>query len=380
MDYNFYGWENAIVPPINNAYKGIRTPRNLYDVLTKLWCEYTCAPRLRSEWSEENVTLGQCSITAFLVQDIFGGEVYGILRPGGNYHCYNVIGDVTFDLTSEQFKGEVLNYEDNPQQFREVHFAKEEKRQRYEYLKEQLEKYKRKILITNDDGIDAEGLYRLTTLAMKYGEVWVVAPDGQRSASSHSITLHKEIDIYPYDYGIDGVKAFTCSGTPGDCVRVGSISVMPYRPDVVLSGINNGYNAATDIQYSGTCGAAFEAAFQGYQAIAVSEENYGSHEVTDRYLEELLNEVIDERLEFGQIWNLNFPGCSLSECKGVLRERSASHGLFYRDSYKVVEELQDGGIRYMVDGKLVKECEEGSDLKALIDNYVSVGIVNNVAL
>ena len=155
---------------------------------------------------------------------------------------------------------------------------------------------------------------------------------------------------------------------------------MPYRPDVVLSGINNGYNAATDIQYSGTCGAAFEAAFQGYQAIAVSEENYGSHEVTDRYLEELLNEVIDERLEFGQIWNLNFPGCSLSECKGVLRERSASHGLFYRDSYKVVEELQDGGIRYMVDGKLVKECEEGSDLKALIDNYVSVGIVNNVAL
>ncbi len=89
----------------------------------------------------QNKTLGQCSITAFLAQDIFGGEVYGILRPGGNYHCYNVVGDCRFDLTSEQFGEEVLDYGNNPVQERAVHFAKEEKKLRYEYLKSELKKY-----------------------------------------------------------------------------------------------------------------------------------------------------------------------------------------------------------------------------------------------
>ncbi len=137
-EYNFYGWEQADVPALIDTYKGISTPRDLYDVLSDIWCEYTCAPRLRKEWSADNKTLGQCSITAFLVQDIFGGEVYGILRPGGNYHCYNVVGDKKFDLTSEQFGDEVLYYDDNPIQTREVHFAREEKRLRYEYLKKEL--------------------------------------------------------------------------------------------------------------------------------------------------------------------------------------------------------------------------------------------------
>lgn len=66
---------------------------------------------MRKDWTRENPTLGQCSITAFLAQDIFGGKVYGVLRPGGNYHCYNVIGDWRFDLTSEQFGEEALDYE-----------------------------------------------------------------------------------------------------------------------------------------------------------------------------------------------------------------------------------------------------------------------------
>ena len=140
MNYSFYGWEHALVPAITGEYEGIQTPQDLYDALSSIWCEYTCAPRLRGDWTRENRTLGQCSITAFLVQDIFGGKVYGILRPGGNYHCYNVVDGCVFDLTSEQFGDEVLNYEDNPEQFREVHFAKEEKRQRYEYLKGELKK------------------------------------------------------------------------------------------------------------------------------------------------------------------------------------------------------------------------------------------------
>ena len=140
MKYNFYGWENADVSPVDAKYSRIKNPREMYDLMSQIWCAETCAPRMRDRWTRENQTLGQCSITAFLAQDIFGGEVYGILRDGGNYHCYNVIGDCVFDLTSEQFGDEKLCYEGNPQQFREVHFAKEEKRLRYEYIKSELEK------------------------------------------------------------------------------------------------------------------------------------------------------------------------------------------------------------------------------------------------
>ena len=140
MNYRFYGWEHADVAPIEEQYKRIKNPRELYDLLSNIWCADTCAPRMRQQWTKENMTMGQCSITAFLAQDIFGGKVYGILRPGGNYHCYNVVGACVFDLTSEQFGDERLDYSDNPEQFREVHFGKEEKRLRYEYLKAELDK------------------------------------------------------------------------------------------------------------------------------------------------------------------------------------------------------------------------------------------------
>lgn len=173
--YRFYGWEQANVAPLASAaneFPSIHNPRDLYDALLHVWCAETCAPRLRERWTPQNPTLGQCSITAFLAQDVFGGKVYGILRPDGNYHCYNVVDDsdetaartgggpeptcepgdrpydtahtVCFDLTSEQFGDERLSYvESNPEQFRAVHFAKEEKRQRYELLKRQLAAYLR---------------------------------------------------------------------------------------------------------------------------------------------------------------------------------------------------------------------------------------------
>ena len=131
--YNFYGWETADVKDSLG-----RTPRDYYDILSNLWCAETCAPRMRKHWSPENKTLGQCSITAFLVQDLFGGKVYGVKRPDGNYHCFNDVDGCVFDLTSEQFGDEKLNYTDCPEQFREIHFAKEEKRQRYEQLRKKL--------------------------------------------------------------------------------------------------------------------------------------------------------------------------------------------------------------------------------------------------
>lgn len=140
--YSFYGWKDSLnVHAVNDAYRKIITPCDLYDALLRVWCEYTCAPRMRNDWSEENITLGQCSITAFLAQDIFGGKVFGVPLPDGNYHCYNVVNEHVFDLTSEQFGDEILSYENNPEQLREVHFSRDEKRKRYEYLKSQLVKF-----------------------------------------------------------------------------------------------------------------------------------------------------------------------------------------------------------------------------------------------
>ena len=129
-EYHFYGHQTAVVKTENGL-----TPRDCYDILSGIWCADTCAPRMRDDWTPDNKTLGQCSITAFLIQDLFGGKVYGIRQSGGNFHCFNAVGDCVFDLTSEQFGDSELNYNDCPEQLREVHFAKQEKRQRYEKLK-----------------------------------------------------------------------------------------------------------------------------------------------------------------------------------------------------------------------------------------------------
>lgn len=109
MPYHFYGWKTADIRSADGL-----TPRLLYDLLSGVWCAETCAPRMRRDWSEDNPTLGQCSITAFLAQDLFGGEVYGVPLDDGNFHCYNVVGGCVFDLTSEQFGDISLHYENNP--------------------------------------------------------------------------------------------------------------------------------------------------------------------------------------------------------------------------------------------------------------------------
>ena len=137
MDYRFYGWDTPDVKPICETFAAVRNQRDLYDRLCDIWCGYTCTPRLRDGWSENNKTLGQCAITAFLAQDIFGGKVYGVPTEDGGTHCYNVVGDIVFDLTSEQFGDKVLTY-NGCEQSREAHFAREEKRLRYEYLRAEL--------------------------------------------------------------------------------------------------------------------------------------------------------------------------------------------------------------------------------------------------
>lgn len=237
---------------------------------------------------------------------------------------------------------------------------------------------KRKILITNDDGIKADGIIRLAQVAKEFGEVWVVAPDSERSAMSHSITLRHAIEAWKVDFPVEGVHAYACNGTPADCVRIGSLNIVPGKVNHVFSGINYGFNAATDLQYSATVGAAFEAAFQGLHSIAFSEDANENHEVTDHYLKEIMDKLINLPLLANQIWNVNFPCCKLEECKGVLYERKVSTDNYYNDHYNETD-LGDGKISYMVEGVRNYCADEGTDLRAILDHYVSVGKANNIS-
>ena len=233
------------------------------------------------------------------------------------------------------------------------------------------------ILITNDDGIDAPGIRKLAETAAKYGQVYVIAPDGQRSAMSHSITCREALRVREYDMHIDGVKAYACSGTPADCVLVGVKKILPRKPDHVFSGINNGFNISADIQYSGTAGAALEGAFLGIRSAAFSTGTLTCTEVCDRYLAETIEFCLDNVPEKDQIWNINFPDCPLSECKGIMKNTSVYTGPFYDDTY--TEETSETGEKmYRISTKRIWEAPEDTDLGAIVANYVSIGTVSNV--
>ena len=242
-----------------------------------------------------------------------------------------------------------------------------------------------RILITNDDGIKAEGIVRLAAAAKDFGEVWIVAPETQRSAASHSLTINKGIDVYPCsDFPVDGVKAYSCSGHPSDCLRIGSKYIMPDKPDIIFSGINNGFNVGTDIQYSATVGAAFDAAMCGYPVIAFSEgfrgddrETEAGHAVTDIYLHDILAELLSSELHPGEVINVNFPDCDPKDYKGILRNRRVSMDTPYIDTYEV-EALENGGKRYNIIWTERDHAPEGTDLRAILDGYISIGIVYNI--
>ena len=142
--YGYYGWQQADVKARIRDYPGIETPDDLYNALWHVWSRETCTARMRAEWSEENRTLGQCTITAFLAQDIFGGQVYGVPLGDGNYHCFNAAGGRVFDLTSEQFGDRQLEYSLRWEQLRHDHFRKPGKRERYELLRDALAEYTRR--------------------------------------------------------------------------------------------------------------------------------------------------------------------------------------------------------------------------------------------
>lgn len=236
----------------------------------------------------------------------------------------------------------------------------------------------KRILLTNDDGVHADGILRLAKAASAFGEVWVVAPYRQRSGISHGLTLHGSFEAWEVAFPIPHIRAFACTGTPADCVRIGVLNLLPEKPNAVFSGINCGFNVGTDLQYSATVGAAFEGAFQKIPSIAFSEGTGDCHAVADRYLSEILEKLLNRPLDARRIWNVNFPDCPLSECKGILWNRTVSEHDFYMDTYAETA-MPSGRISYTVVGKRNWNACEGTDLRAILDHYVSIGVATNIS-
>lgn len=162
-----------------------------------------------------------------------------------------------------------------------------------------------KILITNDDGIEAPGLKHLINWAKNIGEVCVFAPKKQQSAKSHSIEIHGTYEVKKVDI-FDGIEAYSVDSTPADCVRIAVLG-MKKKFDLVLSGINCGPNLGADIHYSGTVGACFEGAMCGIKSMAVSSA-YNCFENAVKNIDRVYNEIQSRRMfDFAEIINVNFP-------------------------------------------------------------------------
>lgn len=173
-----------------------------------------------------------------------------------------------------------------------------------------------RILITNDDGIHAEGICALARRLSKSHQVTVVAPDTERSGASHSITLTAPLRVRSASIpGAPEVEAYKVSGTPADCVIIGC-RALDIKPDIILSGINHGYNLGTDAHYSGTINAAMEGALQGIPAMAVSMNGFDSTDFSAAA--QVAEELIPEFLQSGcMLFNVNVPDIPYQELKGI---------------------------------------------------------------
>ena len=236
------------------------------------------------------------------------------------------------------------------------------------------------ILIVNDDGYKAEGIVQLAQMACSLGKVWVVAPKGQCSAMSHRLTLRQDIPTEEVPFPVAGVKkAYAVSGTPADCVKIALNALLPQRPDYVFSGINLGYNTAFDIAYSGTVAAAMEGRMNGIPAIAFSRGAL-CREVTDAYLFEVTRELLSKEAPSDGIWNVNFPGCPLSQCQGILWDTSVAKTFLFADTYEAISK-EGSTITLRQKGMaLAHKAPPGTDVYALDHGCVSVGKVRSMVL
>ena len=233
-----------------------------------------------------------------------------------------------------------------------------------------------KILVTNDDGVCAEGISKLAAAASQLGDVWVVAPEKQCSGMSQRVTIAEKLIVKPVNFPIDVRGAYSVSGTPADCVSAALTLLGELRPDFVFSGINEGCNAGFDIANSGTIGAAMEAVQSGIPAIAFSVYEKGGWELVDEHLLPITRELMAQPQEAGIVWNVNFPAVPAGELKGVLRERRIAPVHLYRTVFDR-EALPDGTEELKLKLAMAgpDDVEEGTDIHALLHGYISVGRV-----
>jgi 5'-nucleotidase len=175
-----------------------------------------------------------------------------------------------------------------------------------------------RVLLTNDDGIHAPGLWALYTRFSQNHDVVVIAPDRERSAVSHGITLNVPLRAIEMTVG-NGYRGYAVDGKPADCVKLGLTEILDEQPDVVVSGINPGANVGISINYSGTVAAAREAALFGLPALAVSINGYdiAGYDESAAYAEKLASQICENRLPFGTLLNVNLPNVPMQRIKGV---------------------------------------------------------------
>lgn len=230
------------------------------------------------------------------------------------------------------------------------------------------------ILVSNDDGITSRGIRTLVEIMKELGDVIVVAPDSPQSGMGHAITVGDTLRLEE-NFIFDGVKAYECSGTPADCVKLARHFVLrdQRQPNVVVSGINHGSNTSISVLYSGTMSAAIEGAIEGTPAIGFSLCDYGSKidfSHTEEYIKKITKQVLEKGLPKGVALNVNFPPKRNENIKGIRICRQSNA--------KWVEEFDErydpNGRRYFwMTGNFVNfDKGEDNDEWAIANNYVSV--------
>lgn len=233
------------------------------------------------------------------------------------------------------------------------------------------------ILITNDDGINSDGIYQLAKRMAGLGNVTIVAPDREQSAIGHAITMHQPLRCRKIKLHELDIDAWWVNGTPADCIKLGVETLLETRPDLIISGINNGENLGTDIIYSGTVSAAIEGSIFNIPSIAVSYEKHGE---TDFSLAaEAAVKIIEQVLKFASggniLMNINIPEIeNINELKGV---KIAKLGVKkYRNNF---EERKDprGNSYYWLAGELIEdEIGEDTDIYAVRNGFASITPLN----
>jgi len=228
------------------------------------------------------------------------------------------------------------------------------------------------ILLTNDDGINAPGLDALRQALAPIARLAVFAPDHNWSAAGHTKTMHKPLRVHHVPLQ-DGTEAYTTTGAPSDCVALALLGILPRRPDLVVSGINQGPNLGHDVTYSGTVAGAMEAVIFGLPAVAVSLDSYERQDfsLAAQVAARVVGRVMERGLPAGVFLNVNVPCLPAgSEVPGVAITRMGRR--VYRD---VLIERQDprGRPYYWIGGDVPGGHEdEGTDIWAVANGYVSV--------